>query len=263
MLPIGAFSQLTGLSAKTLRHYHAHGVLVPARVDGDTGFRWYTVDQVGRAERIAALRRTGLGLDDVRRVVDDPGLAPEVLHRHTRDLERRRREEDRALAAAPAVLAWEPRVRVRPREACTALTAVAGEYGEEYDTARVTADAAALADALTGLAEEHGWGVRGRWWRALEPVAGSGGSRAAVRVCLPVAAAGAPEPPPGVEVAEYGEGRESYLALPGPETLGGYALALSHLFRHEVDGVFPDIGLLRHTDVDGGVEFAMGLRPLE
>ncbi|NYH52494.1 MULTISPECIES: MerR family transcriptional regulator [Nocardiopsis] len=265
MLPIGTFSQLTGLSAKALRHYHSQGLLVPARVDADTQFRWYTVDQIGRAGRILALRRAGLDLPRIRRLVDDPGLAPEVLRRHAEDLRRERSEQDRALAEASAALAWEPEVGVRARRARTAVTAVTAEYGEDYDTDRMRADTSALADVLGGVAHERGWDVDGRWWRSPEPVAGSGASRMCVRVCVPVAAAGAPSPPlpGGVGLVEYGEGTESYLLVPGPETLGGLTLALSHLFGHRVDGMFADVGTLRQVDYDSGVEFAVGLRPLE
>ncbi|WP_150240218.1 MerR family transcriptional regulator [Nocardiopsis quinghaiensis] len=265
MLPIGTFSQFTGLSAKALRHYHSQGLLVPARVDEETQFRWYTIDQIGRAGRILALRRAGLDLPRIRRLVDDPGLAPEMLHRYAEDLQRERREQDRALAEASTVLAWEPEVGVRRRRACTAVTAVASEYDEDYDTDRVRADASAMADVLGGVADERGWDVDGRWWRSPEPVAGSGASRLCVRVCVPVAAAGAPSPPlsEGVGLVEYEEGTESYLLVPGPETLGSFALAVSHLFGHQVEGMFADVGTLRQVDYDTGVEFAVGLRPLD
>ena len=261
MLPIGSFSELTGLSHKALRHYHSLGLLVPARVDEDTQFRWYTVDQIERAGQIVTLRRAGMGLDTVRRVVDDPGLAPDALRRHAEDLRREREAQDRALAEALAVLAWEPRVEVRPRRARTALTGVTALSSDgDFDLDRERAEVHALAGRLGALAEERGWRADGRWWKSLEP--GSGG--AGYRVCVPVAEAGSsPSPlPEGVELVEYGEGTEVRLLMPGRESLGGLTLALTHLFGHEVEGMFADVGALRQSEYDGGVEFAVGLRPL-
>jgi len=40
-LSIGAFSRLTHLSVKTLRYYHEVGLLEPAVVDPDSGYRYY------------------------------------------------------------------------------------------------------------------------------------------------------------------------------------------------------------------------------
>lgn len=42
---IGEVSKLKSISIKTLRYYHDIGLLVPARVDLDTGYRYYSPDQ--------------------------------------------------------------------------------------------------------------------------------------------------------------------------------------------------------------------------
>jgi DNA-binding transcriptional MerR regulator len=41
-LAVGEFSRMTQLSVKTLRHYHQVGLLEPAEVNPDTGYRYYT-----------------------------------------------------------------------------------------------------------------------------------------------------------------------------------------------------------------------------
>src|SRR5690349_15713633 len=46
---IGEFSQITGLSAKTLRFYHEKGILVPSSVDEATGYRFYDANKVEKA----------------------------------------------------------------------------------------------------------------------------------------------------------------------------------------------------------------------
>jgi DNA-binding transcriptional MerR regulator len=84
LMPIGRFARLTGLTVKALRHYDEVGLLRPAAVDPDTGYRSYAPDQVRRAEAIRKLRRLELPLDDVFTLLeaDDPELIRRVLHDH-------------------------------------------------------------------------------------------------------------------------------------------------------------------------------------
>jgi len=46
MYSIGEFSQVTGLTIKTLRFYHEQGVLAPSRVDPHSGYRYYDDQQM-------------------------------------------------------------------------------------------------------------------------------------------------------------------------------------------------------------------------
>ena len=84
LLPIGMFSRASSLSIKALRAYHESGILVPARVDRRTGYRMYTVDQLGDAAVIVRLRALDLPLEQVRQVLEarDPELTRRVLHAH-------------------------------------------------------------------------------------------------------------------------------------------------------------------------------------
>ncbi|MDI5966558.1 MerR family transcriptional regulator [Streptomyces sp. SL13] len=66
----GAFAAASRLSAKALRIYAESGLLVPARTDPFTGYRYYRADQLERARLIAALRRIGMPLARVRRAAD-------------------------------------------------------------------------------------------------------------------------------------------------------------------------------------------------
>src|SRR4051812_24258777 len=70
LLPIGRFARLTELTVKALRHYAEIGLLEPARVDEATGYRFYALEQAGRADAIRRLRELELPLEDVRRVLD-------------------------------------------------------------------------------------------------------------------------------------------------------------------------------------------------
>jgi DNA-binding transcriptional MerR regulator len=71
-LSIGDFSRMTYLSVKALRHYHDVGVLEPASIDADTGYRFYLPSQVGLAQMIRRLRDLGMPLDEVRTIVSAP-----------------------------------------------------------------------------------------------------------------------------------------------------------------------------------------------
>jgi len=86
LMPIGRFSRLTGLTVKALRHYDELGLLRPAQVEPATGYRFYGLDQVRRAEAIRTLRRLEVPLDDVAALLatDDPAAVHRMLVDHQR-----------------------------------------------------------------------------------------------------------------------------------------------------------------------------------
>ena len=53
---MGDFSRATHLSVKTLRHCHQVGLLEPATVNPDTGYRYYSAGQIPAAQVIRRLR---------------------------------------------------------------------------------------------------------------------------------------------------------------------------------------------------------------
>lgn len=68
-LSIGAFSRLTHLSVKTLRYYHEVGLLEPAVVDPDSGYRYYRPGQAHSAHLVRRFRDLGLPVADVKAVL--------------------------------------------------------------------------------------------------------------------------------------------------------------------------------------------------
>jgi DNA-binding transcriptional MerR regulator len=66
LLSIGRFARLAGLSIGALRHYHDEGILHPARIDPDTGYRSYARDQLDDARLLARLRELGVSLPEIR-----------------------------------------------------------------------------------------------------------------------------------------------------------------------------------------------------
>lgn len=71
MLKIGDFSQLGQVSVRTLHHYDERGLLKPARIDDWTGYRFYSVEQLPRLNRILALKDLGFSLGQIGRLVAD------------------------------------------------------------------------------------------------------------------------------------------------------------------------------------------------
>ena len=74
LVSIGDFSRMTFLSVKALRHYHEVGLLPPAEIDPETGYRRYEVGQVPTAQVIRRLRELGMSLDGVRAVIEAPDV---------------------------------------------------------------------------------------------------------------------------------------------------------------------------------------------
>jgi DNA-binding transcriptional MerR regulator len=77
MFSIGEFARLGGVSVRTLRHYDEIGLLPPATVDPDTGYRGYSARQLTQLNRILALKELGLSLTQARRLLD--GVTVEEL----------------------------------------------------------------------------------------------------------------------------------------------------------------------------------------
>lgn len=80
-LSIGEVAARTGVSARTLRHYDGIGLFRPSHV-GENGYRWYDRSSLPRLYRIVALRRAGLGLSEIDRIVDDRTTETASLREH-------------------------------------------------------------------------------------------------------------------------------------------------------------------------------------
>jgi len=70
---IGEFSNLSGVSTKTLRFYDEIGLLRPATVDSRTGYRHYRPQQLEELASILALKSLGVPLAGVRDLLSPAG----------------------------------------------------------------------------------------------------------------------------------------------------------------------------------------------
>ena len=88
---IGRFSRRAGIPVSHLRHYHELGLLEPAFVDPESGYRYYAVAQRESAEVIRLLHSIDMPVRDIQRVLADSSEATvrEVLAAHRARLEER------------------------------------------------------------------------------------------------------------------------------------------------------------------------------
>jgi len=70
MFKIGEFSKLGQVSTRMLRHYDQLGLLRPSQTDKFTSYRYYTIDQLARLNRIIALKELGFSLEQVAQLLD-------------------------------------------------------------------------------------------------------------------------------------------------------------------------------------------------
>ncbi len=78
MFSIGEFAKLGQVSVRMLRHYDAIGLLPSAAVDPASGYRTYRAGQLGRLNRIIALKDLGFSLQQVQVMLDDRIAAAEL-----------------------------------------------------------------------------------------------------------------------------------------------------------------------------------------
>ena len=69
---IGMFAAMNHLTVKTLRFYEEQGLLRPALIHPETGYRYYTLSQMAVLHRITALKLAGFTLEEMLR----PGAHP-------------------------------------------------------------------------------------------------------------------------------------------------------------------------------------------
>lgn len=83
---IGELAQRTGLTVKTVRFYSDRGIVAPADRT-HAGYRRYAPDAVARLALVRTLRELGVGLDTIRRVVDQELSLSEVAAEHAAALD--------------------------------------------------------------------------------------------------------------------------------------------------------------------------------
>lgn len=158
LIPIGRFARMCRLSLKQLRHYDDLGLLRPARVAPDSGYRYYQAEQARDALSIGLLRSLDVPLPVIGEVLAGAGIADVlggVRDQMEADLVRRRR----VLATLDRVLTdGLPRTEVRLTREDARRVAVTQGVGGISEIAAVTSECVArLAAALAAAGRQpHG-----------------------------------------------------------------------------------------------------------
>lgn len=91
------FARLAGVTVRALHHYDQLGLLQPKR--SNSGYRRYSLGDLGRLEQIVALKFLGIPLKQIRTLLDRNARLADALRRQRAALEQKRRLLDRAIEA--------------------------------------------------------------------------------------------------------------------------------------------------------------------
>jgi DNA-binding transcriptional MerR regulator len=100
MFRIGEFAQIAQVSGRQLRFYDQLGLLRPAHIDAQTGYRYYSIRQLPRLNSILALKELGMSLEQIGPLLED-NVSPSELRAM---LTLKRAEVERAMRADEARL---------------------------------------------------------------------------------------------------------------------------------------------------------------
>ena len=74
---IGMFAAMNHVTVKTLRFYEEQGLLMPAQINQENGYRYYTLSQMAVIHQITALKQAGFTLEEIARInsgADEEGV---------------------------------------------------------------------------------------------------------------------------------------------------------------------------------------------
>lgn len=148
-LAIGDFSRATHLTVKTLRHYHETGLLEPAQIDPQTGYRRYTTEQIPAAQIIKRFRDLDMPLNEIHAVLSAPDVQARnnLIAAHLKRLESDLAKTQTAVASLRNLLEHPaPAVDIGRRRAEQVIAAAISEVVDVKD---------ALSWYLGALGELH------------------------------------------------------------------------------------------------------------
>jgi len=85
---IGDFAVITRLTIKSLRNYHEMGLLIPTRIDNETGYRIYDESLIPRTGMIRTMKEWNFSLQEIREILDSYEEDGEII-----DIIRNKRQE--------------------------------------------------------------------------------------------------------------------------------------------------------------------------
>jgi DNA-binding transcriptional MerR regulator len=70
MFKIGDFSKLSSISIRMLRHYDKVELLQPVKVDEQSGYRFYSADQLKKVNQIQTLKAMGFNIATIKEIIE-------------------------------------------------------------------------------------------------------------------------------------------------------------------------------------------------
>jgi len=93
-LKIGEFAAFCNISVRTLRHYDSLGLLKPAEIDPDTGYRSYEPEQMQTLNAILTYKKMGFSLQEIKELVSPAATSAELIRRLTDKLKENKKRAD-------------------------------------------------------------------------------------------------------------------------------------------------------------------------
>jgi len=69
LMRIGEIAAFFNVSVKAIRIYEKKGIIKPAKVDPDTGYRYYSADQVQTLDALLELKMLGFSLSEIKNIL--------------------------------------------------------------------------------------------------------------------------------------------------------------------------------------------------
>jgi serine/threonine protein phosphatase PrpC len=164
LLSIGEFSRRSAISAKRLRAYADAGVLPPAAVDADNGYRYYAPWQLDRARAIDLLRTAGISIASIREFLHRP--SKETLAAWLRQVDEEAARRRTALHELRALLVLESSPFTETRDSTPApggnmFTFTAAARSEQGRSRKANQDLALVDHGFAAVADGMGGGPAG------------------------------------------------------------------------------------------------------
>ena len=69
LLKISELADFFGTTPKALRLYEKKGIIVPCKIDPETGYRYYSADQVKKLNVLVELQELGFSLNEIKKIM--------------------------------------------------------------------------------------------------------------------------------------------------------------------------------------------------
>jgi DNA-binding transcriptional MerR regulator len=142
MYRIGLFSKINKITVKTLRYYDDIGLLKPAQIDVETGYRYYSSEQLPKIHRIISLRQMGFSLEEIIAITVDGDDATKYFEKRKEQLIRTINENNQQLVQISNYLkevkggikmGYEVLIKELPEVIVASIRKVIADYNAFFD----------------------------------------------------------------------------------------------------------------------------------